>query len=638
MDAQRLRDNLEQAAPSLWAAIEALVQGWTVPILQRLDGTPLRRPYPKTFNDPVWGTIELRPHEILLLDSPLLQRLRSVRQLGMAHHVYPSACHNRLEHSLGVVEAADRMIVALDRNAAHRREYPGRDADREAPQATEMDRVTTRLAALLHDVGHGSFSHVSERLIERRLRPEISLAQTGLRQAFPDVTNIKSSEVIAVLVVLSRAMQRVFEHARFDSRGRPAELAPAIAARILGSRECLGASYLSGVISGPLDADKLDWMGRDSYHAGLTVGLDLDRLISKLEVVTVTPRTAPNDVLRECAENAPSQTYFEMGVSLAGIGAYEQMIIARVLLYERLYMHQKIRCAEAMVKKLIGLAEEERGQPFALSDLMAFVSDDTMVELLGGIVTKPGFQCGGAGARAIAQAIRTRDLYHRAFVVAGRFITGLQGRPDGQREETKQLQWNGALDGLLAEGGKEAIAGSIIETARSLGRVLDGVIPDLEGLGPEHVVVDLPQPDVVVPKADILTRSRDGHVGMPTLFFNPERWTQAYEWQKRCGYVFAPQRYVPLVALAARLVFFERFRLVMVAEADHVAKTVGAVPPGWLEKAREAGVCSDECAEVLAAGTPLLARVEARHFRLPDAWLGEAPQVPEEMAGGFRNA
>src|SRR5262249_2166474 len=145
----------------------------------------------------------------------------------------------------------------------------------------------------------------------------------------------------------------------------------AIAARIIGSRAFLSARYLSGVISGPIDADKLDYMARDCHHAGLPLGLDIDRLISKLEVVSITESNAINQELKQRTADDPQKRGHEMGISLAGLGAYEQMIIGRVILYDRLYHHHKVRAAEAMVRRLIAIAEEECGSTFSLGELLS---------------------------------------------------------------------------------------------------------------------------------------------------------------------------------------------------------------------------------------------------------------------------
>ena len=142
------------------------------------------------------------------------------------------------------------------------------------------------------------------------MEKEFDSARDVLRKAFAGVTAIAPGEVVAALLVLSNPLKNVFEHPNFGATSRAAELPGSICSRILGSRSHLDAGYLSGVISGPLDAaDKLDYMARDSHHAGLPIGLDLHRLISKLEVVTVTPETTSNPEMRERAQAARNQRY-----------------------------------------------------------------------------------------------------------------------------------------------------------------------------------------------------------------------------------------------------------------------------------------------------------------------------------------
>jgi len=341
LDAKELRKELANVAPELWSAVAEISQSNLVPILKNLDRQPSSYSFPKTINDPIWGSIELYPWEVAILDSPLLQRLRGVSQLGLASYVYPGASHSRLEHILGVLEAADRMMRALERNAQNHRDF-GRDKGTDVPHINDFDRRSVRLAALLHDIGHGPFSHVTESLLRECFRSNFEAAEEVLRARFEGVTKIATSETIAVLLVLSEEMRSILEHPHFEAVKEFSRLAPAIAARILGSRSDLQAGYLSGVISGPIDADKIDYMARDSYHSGFPIGLDLNRLISKLEVIIITKDNAPNDELRNRAANAGGRVY-EIGISLSGLGAYEQMIIGRVLLYDRLYYHHKVR-------------------------------------------------------------------------------------------------------------------------------------------------------------------------------------------------------------------------------------------------------------------------------------------------------
>jgi HD superfamily phosphohydrolase len=579
-----LRNRLARLAPTLWGDLSALAEEWTAPLLTRLNSHNPLPGYPKTFNDPVWGVIELFPWEVAILDSPLLQRLRGVRQLGMAHHVYPGACHDRLEHSRGVVEAAERMIRAVARNAGHRRRF-GHDSAIVEP--SDDDIVCTRLGALLHDIGHGPFSHVTEPLFRQRLAPEFDRLDDLLCESFERTAPVAPAEVIAVLLVLSKAVQGVIAHPRLAVPLHPQELTLALAARILGSRLFLKATYLAGVVSGPLDADKLDYMARDSHHAGLPMGLDLERLISKLEIVTITPDNAPNPDLARRARESPNQRFYELGLSLAGLNAYEQMVIGRVILYDRIYYHHKVRCAEVMVRSLISLAEEERGAPFQLRELFLRVSDDAMIAVLSGQMTAAGMRGGGERAGALGQAILDRQLYYRAFAFSPRFLAG------GEDQHRAKL-WNALVQDLSDDDGANRLARNIFARARQISACLPELRAAGDNLRPEHALIDLPFNHVTVPAGEILIRTETDHVETPNLFFDPERWSQAYEHRRHCGFVFAPRDYVALVCLAARLVFFDQFHIVQSPAADRAAKTLHRIPPEWLDHLFHAGLCTPE--------------------------------------------
>ena len=214
MRREELVQRLGEACPTIKRETDALAEKWLRIVLERLNSGNAGRGFPKVFNDPVWGTIELLPWEVLLLDSPLVQRLRGVRQLGLAHYVYPGAGHDRLEHARGVVEAAERMLDRLAHNANHRRRF-GSQPDAVIPVVSDGDRYVVRLAALLHDLGHGPFSHAIEPIIEQRYADEFKNLGRQIRDAFEGVGSISVSEGIAVLLVLSPAMQRVLVHNEF---------------------------------------------------------------------------------------------------------------------------------------------------------------------------------------------------------------------------------------------------------------------------------------------------------------------------------------------------------------------------------------------------------------------------------------
>ena len=623
IDLVQLRSNLKSRAPNLWQDLGALAKQWTSTALNKLNAGRSHAAYPKTFNDPIWGVVELLPWETLLLDSPLLQRLRGVRQLGMAHLVYPGAGHDRLEHSRGVVEAAERMIRALERNASHRRNF-GSDRDANVPPVNKMDRYATRLAALLHDIGHGPFSHATEELIAERHRKEFDDAEALLRKNFAGTTSIAPSEVIAALIVLSGPMRKILTHPELGiDVPRPAALAPAITARLLGSRSCLQAGYLSGIISGPVDADKLDYIARDCYHSGLPLGIDLTRLISKLEVVVVTPDNAPNKQLRDRAEASQEKRFYDLGISQTGLGSYEQLVIARVLLYDRLYYHHKVRAAESMLQRMICVAEEECESKYSIQQLFSGVSDDIFVGIIGRELQSRALKSGGNRSNEIARSIMDRRVYYRAYAFAARFIAGPDHLSGEEQRDTRALMWRKPLKALSSNDGRLVTAKKIHEKALEVANA----IPDLDAtgteIGEEEILVDLPLNRVVVRGSDILTRTDGGHIGTPNLFFDPERWSQAYEHQKQCGFVFTPRNRVDLVALASRIVFFESFGLVMNEQAARAAKVTDTVKDVWVKTARDKGLCSPECAEVLQGNRPQLVAFGEDDLDLPDGWLSE---------------
>ena len=573
------------------------------------------------------------PWETVLLDSPLLQRLRGVRQLGMAHLVYPGAGHDRLEHTRGVVEAAERMIRSLERNAEFRRNF-GSDRDETVPQVSHLDRCATRLAALLHDIGHGPFSHATEQLIRSRYEPDFVAVEKVLRNHFEGVTSIAPAEAIASIIVLTEPMRKVLAHANFGTGvSWPAQLPEAIVSRILGSRSCLDAGYLSGIISGPVDADKLDYIARDCHHSGLPLGIDLTRLIAKLEVVAVTPETAPNVDLRRRAEDAAKGRFYEIGISLTGLGSYEQLVIARVLLFDRLYYHQKIRTAEAMLCRLICLAEEERKRQFTIEEFFTDFPDDIFIRVVSGELKFNSDVFGGKRSLAVAQNIKNRRIYYRAFAFAARFIAGIDGLAAKDQADIRAIKWSNLLKQMSSDTRRKSIEEKIYDLAVKLSDAIPELSHRAVDLKPEEVLVDLPMNRVVVRGGDILTRTDGGHIGTPNLFFDPEKWSQAYEHQKQCGFVFTPRKRVPLVALASRIVFFQSFKVAMDIQADRAAKVTDVVETNWIEAACNSGLCDAICKDVLTGKrSPPLLGFHSQDFVLPSNWLPLDPTLGNLLA------
>src|SRR5690625_4051059 len=175
--------------------------------------------------DTVHGDIDLLPHECEILDSPEIQRLRGIRQLGTAYLVYPGCHHTRFEHSLGTLHCAARILAQLQRHGS---------------EVTQDDIITIRAAALVHDVSHIPFGHTFE----------------DERKVFPRHDTPKRLHHFLFNGELGRILSRnglaepVFE---------------------LLTEE---ATWRSDVVAGFLDADLLDYLRRDSFFAGLSLASD----------------------------------------------------------------------------------------------------------------------------------------------------------------------------------------------------------------------------------------------------------------------------------------------------------------------------------------------------------------------------
>ena len=183
--------------------------------------------------DPLWNNIRLEPEALALVDTPAVQRLRYVRQLGHAFLVYPGATHTRFEHALGTYHLARRVLTQLE-------ESDGRRTDPE-------EGLVVRVAALLHDIGHYPFSHALE---EAGLPHHEDLASRHLSSG-----------------PLAEALQRI---------GVPAS-------RLLPLIQGTSLSPLAGIVAGSLDVDKLDYLSRDATMCGVPYGvIDVDRLLTSL--------------------------------------------------------------------------------------------------------------------------------------------------------------------------------------------------------------------------------------------------------------------------------------------------------------------------------------------------------------------
>lgn len=257
----------------------------------------------KEFNDPIWGTIVLYPLEVVVLDSPLLQRLRRIRQLGVAHWIYPGATHTRLEHTLGVVHQVSRLIASVNSiRPSH---------DFIDPMMARLLRIT----GLCHDIGHGMLSHVSEKALENHPGTE------SLKLAFADEIGKEKaplSEIAAYYIIGTPAFSELLHEAErvTDDRVLPRDSHLLMKNVIIGKPIADNMPLLHELISGPFDADKLDYMARDAFMAGVPGVTDVSRLVQKIRAVDVPQANLPREIAETVEQGHANYTV--IGIDRSG--------------------------------------------------------------------------------------------------------------------------------------------------------------------------------------------------------------------------------------------------------------------------------------------------------------------------------
>ena len=265
--------------------------------------------------DPVHGLIPLYPWEKKLIDTPAFQRLKRIHQLGMTHYVYPGAEHTRFTHSLGVMHVASRMFDQLAKYEPLKRK---------PKEELTMMRNAVRISALLHDIGHGCYSHVGEKTIF----PKVSVSKS------PEVGH----EAYTKLIILSEQISDILSKYKEVTGGVTAKDIVRILNGDIDEWDC---RFQCDILSGALDADKMDYLLRDSRFCGVTYGLfDLERLLYSLRLVEI---------------NKDDTRVLVLGITKHGIQAVEEFVMARYWMFIQVYFHKYRRLYDHYLTEFLKL-------------------------------------------------------------------------------------------------------------------------------------------------------------------------------------------------------------------------------------------------------------------------------------------
>jgi HD superfamily phosphohydrolase len=296
--------------------------------------------------DPVHGYVKVTEIERELIDSPYIQRLRRIHQLAGAYLVYPGAIHTRFEHVVGAMHVAGQIAEALV-----------------AASHLDADMVQeVRVAALLHDVGHGPFSHMYEEVISEK--------------------EATSHEEISQRIITETSIRDTLNRNGFS---------PKKMSDFAVGRQRSKPPFMNEIIAGSLSADMMDYLPRDSYFTGVEYGkVDSQRVINSLHVAGG-----------------------HLVIDDAALNAFEVMLLARYEMFKAVYFHRTVRAAELMLVRSMKLADAALGLT-DLSDLEGYLelTDEVVLHRL---VTLESSKPDLKEAKRLALDFRDRRLVKCVF-------------------------------------------------------------------------------------------------------------------------------------------------------------------------------------------------------------------------------
>ncbi|QLH07733.1 HD domain-containing protein [Nitrosopumilus ureiphilus] len=290
--------------------------------------------------DPIHDFIRVYDHELSIIDNPIFQRLRRIRQLSGAHLTYPAAQHTRFEHSLGVMHIANQAGNALNEKGILKSD----------------DIEILRLSGLLHDIGHGPFSHLFEEIIQKR---KFSHEDFGRKI-------ILKSEIGDILSKNGYDKKLVTTIAFGDSKFQ----------------------YLNEIVSGTLSADMMDYLLRDGYFTGAEhAKIDHKRITQSLDVHKK-----------------------KLALERSALYSFESMMHSRYQMFKAVYFHKTVRAAEVMLLEALRLSDDEFGfTTFNLNEFVKLTDEYVLSTLVSSKSTKL------KRARQFAQDYQNRKLLKCVF-------------------------------------------------------------------------------------------------------------------------------------------------------------------------------------------------------------------------------
>lgn len=464
---------------------------------------------PKVVHDSILGTNSFSAFEMAFIDLPIVQRLRRISQIDVASHVFPSGNHNRFEHTLGVATIAGQLINALYKNSVE-----------QLPIDKDVVSNHCRIAAILHDCGHGPFSHLSERFYWDIIKNTV--------KNNPILNAASAHEILSYYIATSDRLKQFNNEVIRDVYGVNIDL-ELVGRIIVGYNDDPETAYMTEIVNGSFDSDKLDYILRDSHCTGLKMSLDISRLFYTLGV------QKSQYLLKDDAEDKNKN---HLSVDISGVTTLEQIVFNKMLLTNSVYHHHKVRAAGCLLRRSLDKIVEYNLHPYGL-DLtnpvnLLYLTDDSFYEMFS--MTEDDREKSISG---LINCVKYRRLPKRAIVISQKTIEYNSGKFERILELEEQLDF------------QKFIIEAIEAKTRELG----------EFVSKEEIWIDIPK----CPKTKEATTcviknpgSKDGYALLRSVF-PVNDWVNAFIEYKWKAYVFTLPEKTTIVYKATKAVFEELF-------------------------------------------------------------------------------
>ncbi|MGL4392248.1 MAG: HD domain-containing protein [Fusobacteriaceae bacterium] len=465
----------------------------------------------KVIYDPVWGTMYFASWEVKLIDCPLIQRLRYISQVGVVDLLYPTAKHTRFEHTLGVATATARMIENLKRKESGKK------------YIDEEDVIVLRLSALLHDIGHCFFSHLSEKVYVEM--DEIK----KLKDEFKVFSAAKAHEIFSYIIVNTESFCNfIKENIQIENiqKNQIEKILRKVSKLIIGGYEdSEHKKFLTQIINGQFDSDKLDYLRRDAYTPGLALAYDLDRFLYKIDIFKENNKEELNLV-----------------IPISGITSIEEMVFGKFMLGNYIYNHQKVLAAEVLIYDIIEslVLEKKLVHPCDFlnydDDEILFLSSDKAYKI---------HEKSNKITKEVVDDFKMRRLPKRALIL--------------NQSNVEEDYMYKIID--LADNNSDQIVirEKIHEKALEIQKILGSENPKIK-----NMIIDLCDIHLVIPKrgsgqdlSNALVLSNEKELKKLSDIIKIDAWVSSFNHHKWNAYVFSKAEFSSIVSLASIVIFKE---------------------------------------------------------------------------------